>query len=234
MNKRLIISGATRGIGKAIAQKFASGGFDIAFCSRTPSDVSAFENHLKEKYNVRAAGFVADLSIPAKAKQFGLDALGFLGGCDVLVNNTGIYMPGSIEFESDETFTLQMAVNLGSAYFLTKVIIPELKKGSRPHLFNMCSIASITAYPNGASYCISKFALLGFTRVLREELKHNGVAVTAVMPGATLTESWGETEEPSTRFIRPADIAESIWSALQINEHSVVEDLVIRPLAGDI
>lgn len=234
MNKRLIISGATRGIGKAIAEKFASQGFALAFCSRTATDVAEAEKHFGLTYGIPVKGFVTDMREVAEVKKFGTAALEFLGGCDVLINNAGIFKPGSIEHESDETFDEQMALNLGAAYHLSKVVIPRLKQGQRPHLFNMCSIASIKAYPNGASYCISKFAVLGLTRVLREELKSAGVCVTAVMPGATLTESWGDVSEPATRFMRPSDIAEAIWTAYSVNEHTNIEDLVMRPLAGDI
>ena len=99
---------------------------------------------------------------------------------------------------------------------------------------NMCSIASLKAYPDGASYCISKYALLGMTRVLREELKKDKIPVTAVMPGATLTESWGDTTLPQSRFIKPENIASMMYAAWEINEHSVTEDLIIRPLEGDI
>jgi short-subunit dehydrogenase len=234
MTQRLIITGATKGIGKSMVLKFAHVGFDIAFCSRTAFDITQVEQELKTDYGIKVKGWVADLSKKEEVKQFAESAIQFLGGIDVLINNTGVFMPGSIETESDATFELQMATNLNSAYYLSKALIPELKKGNRPHLFNMCSIASVVAYPNGASYCISKFALLGLTKVLREELKTAGVAVTAVLPGATLTESWGETEEPLTRFIRPDDIASSVWNAYLINEQCVIEELVLRPLAGDI
>lgn len=234
MSHKLIITGATKGIGKAIAIKFAAAGFDLAFCSRTAADVAKMEMDLRSEYGIKAKGWVADLAIKDQLRQFALEAQDFLGGCDVLINNTGVFIPGSIELESDETFESQMAINLHSAYYMSKALIPALKKGYRPHLFNMCSIASIVAYPNGASYCVSKFALLGLTKVLRQELMEHGVAVTAVMPGATLTESWGETAEPTSRFIRPSDVADSVWNAYAVNENCVIEELVLRPLAGDI
>lgn len=234
MSGKLIITGATKGIGKKTAEIFASHGFAIAFCSRNPDEVSKFESYLKQTYQINCKGFVCDVSDKAQIEVFGKAALSFLNGCDVLINNAGIFKPGSIENEEAGVFEYQMAVNLNSAYYLTKVVIPSLKMGERPHVFNMCSIASIKAYPNGGSYCISKFALLGLTRVLRVELMPFKIAVTAVMPGATLTESWGETDLPQSRFIKPGDIASAIWGAYSINEHTVVEDLVMRPLDGDI
>ncbi len=231
---KVIITGATRGIGKAIAIKFAQQGASIAFCGRHADSVRMFEDYLKNTYNAAVFGYLADVADKQQARQFAHDAQITLNGCDILINNAGMYMPGSIELESDGVFENQMAVNLNSAYYMSQALIPALKKGTRPHIFNMCSIASLVAYPNGSSYCISKFALLGLTKILREELKPAGVAVTAVMPGATLTESWGDTDLPESRFILPENIADSIWNAWMINENTVVEEMVLRPIAGDI
>jgi short-subunit dehydrogenase len=98
----------------------------------------------------------------------------------------------------------------------------------------MCSIASIKAYPNGGSYAISKFALLGFSKVLREELKEFNIRVTAVLPGATRTASWDGVDLPEDRFMRAEDVAETVFSAYSISERSVVEEIIIRPQLGDI
>jgi short-subunit dehydrogenase len=102
------------------------------------------------------------------------------------------------------------------------------------YIFNMCSIASIMAYPNGGSYSISKFALLGMTKVLREELKPHGIRVTAIMPGATLTASWEGVDLPAERFMKPEDVAETIYTAYALSKQSVVEEILIRPQLGDL
>jgi short-subunit dehydrogenase len=112
--------------------------------------------------------------------------------------------------------------------------VPTMKTIHKGHVFNMCSIASIKAYPNGGSYAISKFALLGFSKVLREELKEYGVRVTAVLPGATRTASWDGIDLPEDRFMRAEDVAETVFSAYSISERSVVEEIIIRPQLGDI
>jgi len=95
-------------------------------------------------------------------------------------------------------------------------------------------VPSIKAYPNGGSYAISKFALLGFSKVLREELKPAGIRVTAILPGATKTASWEGTDLPDSRFMKPEDVAEAVFSAWSLSPHSVVEELLIRPQLGDI
>jgi short-subunit dehydrogenase len=98
----------------------------------------------------------------------------------------------------------------------------------------MCSIASIKAYPNGGSYAISKFALLGFSKCLREELKSFNIRVTAIMPGATLTASWEGVDLPEERFMRVEDVADTIYGAYSLSGRSVVEEIIIRPQLGDL
>jgi hypothetical protein len=98
----------------------------------------------------------------------------------------------------------------------------------------MCSIASIKAYPNGGSYAISKFALLGLSKVLREELKPFGIKVTAILPGATKTASWDGVDLPDDRFMMAEDIAETVFAAYSLSSRSVVEEILIRPQLGDI
>jgi NADP-dependent 3-hydroxy acid dehydrogenase YdfG len=107
----------------------------------------------------------------------------------------------------------------------------ERKKG---HIFNLCSTASITAYTNGGAYCVSKFALYGMTKVLREELKPHGIRVTAILPGATLTASWEGVDLPPERFIQATDVAKMIWSAYNLSPGAVIEEILMRPQLGDI
>jgi NAD(P)-dependent dehydrogenase (short-subunit alcohol dehydrogenase family) len=235
VNKSIIITGATRGIGLAILRKFLSAGFDAAFCGTKPEKVSAVTNSLREEFpDASIAGFAACLENRAEAIEISQKALAFLGGCTVLVNNAGTFMPGSVLNEEDGIFEKLWLVNVSSAYHVSRTVIPQMSNQNRSHVFNMCSIASIAAYPNGGSYCISKFALLGLNKLLREELKPRGICVTAVMPGATLTDSWAGSGLPDERFVLPQNVAEMMFSAWSCNTNACTEDLLIRPLQGDI
>jgi short-subunit dehydrogenase len=98
----------------------------------------------------------------------------------------------------------------------------------------MCSIASIMAYPNGGSYTISKFALLGFSKCLREEMKTKGIKVTAILPGATWSDSWRGADFPEKRLMEAIDIAKAVWSCYNMSDSAVVEELLIRPQLGDL
>jgi short-subunit dehydrogenase len=127
-----------------------------------------------------------------------------------------------------------MNANMYSAYYMTRSLVPKMKANKSGHIFNMCSIASFKAYANGGSYAISKFAMLGFSKCLREELKADGIRVTAVMPGATKTASWDGVDLPESRFMPVEDVADSIYSAWSLSTRSVVEEIVIRPQLGDL
>jgi len=143
-------------------------------------------------------------------------------------------VPGSIATEPDGTLESMIHANLYSAYYTTRGLVQEMMKRKSGHIFNLCSIASIKAYANGGSYAISKFALLGFSKCLREELKEFGVRVTAILPGATLTSSWEGFDQPEERFMKVEDVAETIYSAYALSGRSVVEEVIIRPQLGDI
>ena len=127
-----------------------------------------------------------------------------------------------------------MQTNLHSAYHLTRALLPSLVKARSGHIFNMCSVASIKTYPNGSLYSISKFAVLGFSRSLRDELKEKNVRVTSVLPGATYTDSWEGIDLPEDRFMKPEDIADSIWDIYKLSDRTVVEEIILRPQSGDI
>lgn len=233
MNKLLVVTGGTKGIGRAIIDRFAAAGFDGATCSRNQSDLKQLKNDL-EKKNVTAFVKQADMSVREQTLDFAQFVSGLNRPVDVLINNAGYFISGSILNEKEGALESMIASNLYSAYYTTRGMASNMVKNGGGHIFNICSIASIQAYPNGGSYAISKFALLGFSKVLREELKNSGVRVTAILPGATRTASWEGTNLPDHRFIRVEDVAETIFSAYSLSGQSVVEELIIRPQLGDI
>lgn len=234
MAKFLVVTGGSKGIGRAILEKFAAAGFDVCTCSRTRADLDKLSGEIASKYGVKVHYFVADMSDKQQVKAFTEFVTSLGKPVDVLVNNSGYFLPGQIIDEPEGTLESMINNNVYSAYYTTRGILPAMKRAKNGHVFNMCSIASIKAYPNGGSYSISKFALLGFSKVLREELKEFGVRVTAVLPGATLTASWAGTTHPDERFMSPEDVAEAVWSAYSLSPRSVIEELLIRPQLGDI
>ncbi|MBI3234865.1 MAG: SDR family oxidoreductase [Bacteroidetes bacterium] len=235
MKQHIVVTGATKGIGLAIVKSFAKQGFNIAFCSRNENDLVQLANELSKQYpNQQFIYKVCDVSKQQELKAFSEYIQSSFGTVDVLVNNAGVFIPGQLADEDEGVFETQMQTNLNSAYYLTRYMLPLMYSTEKPHIFNICSTASFVPYVNGGSYCISKFALLGFSKVLRQQLMPKGVRVTAVMPGATLTESWSGTTLPEDRFIATEDVASQILGIYQLPKTTVIEELVIRPMLGDI
>jgi short-subunit dehydrogenase len=231
MDKSIVISGGSQGIGKALVKKFLQEGFQVFTCSRSQEKLNALT---QEYNNPRLHTFAADLSDKKQVQAFSTWVLNKTTSIEILVNNTGVFLPGQIQNEEDGVLEKQIETNLYSAYHLTRALLPTFQARKSGHIFNICSTASITAYTLGGSYCISKFALLGMTKVLREETKTQGIRVTAILPGATLTPSWDGVELPADRFIPADDIAATIWAAYQMNPSTVLEEILIRPQLGDI
>lgn len=233
MNKKIVVTGATKGIGRAIADKFATAGWDVAICARSKDDLEAFSSsHAQRSASLITA--VVDVSKKEDVKEFAEMVNRDFGAVDIVINNAGIFIPGQVINEEDGTLEKLIETNLYSAYHLTRALLPGMLKKKSGHIFNLCSVASIQAYPNGGSYSISKFALLGFSKALREELKEHSIKVTALIAGATLTNSWKGTDLPDSRFMKSEDVAQSVWDVYHLSESTVVEEILLRPLLGDI
>ena len=231
----VVITGASKGIGKAIALRFLQEGHNIAICSRSIESLNAFHKEAKKiQPNAQIITSVCDISISSDIEKFATECISSFGSIDVLVNNGGIFMPGKITEEENGILEKTIETNLYSAYRITRLLIPHMGSSKKSHIFNICSIASIKAYPNGGSYSISKFAMLGFSKVLREELKPKGIKVTALIPGATWTDSWSGVDLPHDRLMDVEDIANTVWAAYNLGPSAVVEEIIIRPALGDL
>ena len=230
----VVITGASQGIGYAVAESFAKGGYDLLLCSKTATHLEAATKQLKSKYtNISIQSTQANLANSDECEKFGKWCLSF-GTPSILVNNAGYFLPGNLMEEEKNVLESQMATNLYSAYYTSRAIVPAMIHAGTGHIFNICSIASLQAYTHGGSYSISKFALDGFSKNLREELKHKGIKVTSVYPGATYTNSWAGSGVAPSRLMEASDIATMIFAATQLSNQAVVEDIVMRPQLGDL
>ncbi len=235
MSKRAIITGGSKGIGKAIVEKFVSRGYDIAFCSRSEKDLQALKTNLSDAYPDRELMVSpCDASDGDQIKSWCEEIKSRWDRFDILVNNAGYFLPGSVLKEPEQHLLSQIELNLYSAYRFTRELIALIEKNGSGHIFNMCSIASQKAYPSGGAYTISKFALYGFSQCLREELKPTNIKVTAVLPGATWSDSWQGSGFDESDMISAKDVADLIYSCSQLSKQAVVEEIRIRPQGGDL
>ena len=229
----IVITGASKGIGKAIATVFAANGHNLFLCSRNEVALYKTMEELQTQFGaieIKATAF--DLSKQAAAFGKWVNDLGI--NVDVLVNNAGMFEPGSVHNEAEGLLENQIETNLYSAYHLTRTLLPGMMQLKRGHIFNICSIASLQAYKNGGAYSISKFAMDGFSKNLRDELKAYGIKVTAIYPGAVLTDAWGNFDNSDNRIMEAADIAKMLYSCTQLSAGACVEEIVMRPQLGDL
>ena len=235
MNIKAVITGATKGIGRAIAEALATEGYDLAVCSRHEADLQALQEDFADRFPHSEVLIKAvDVSQKKEITEFAQFVVNQWNRVDVLVNNAGVFIPGSIKNEAEDALETMLQVNLMSAYNLTRALLPTMEARKRGYIFNLCSAASIRAYTNGGSYSISKFALLGFSKNLREELKETGIKVTSILPGATWSDSWAGFEAPESRLMQARDIAEVVVSALRMSASAVIEEILMRPQLGDL
>lgn len=230
----VIITGGSRGIGKATALKFAAAGHHLILCSKSKEHLVKAQTEISSQFpTIQIDIFEADLSQKTETENFAKFCIA-IGSPDVLINNAGIYKPGNCYNEEDQQMEQMMDINFYSAYHLTRALLPSMIEKNSGHIFNLCSIASLQAYEGGGSYSVSKFALNGFSQNLRHELKNYGIKVTAVFPGAVYTDTWGNYDNSSKRIMEANDIAEMIFSATQLSKQAVVEEILIRPQLGDL
>lgn len=225
----IVVTGGTKGIGRAIIEKFWKEGWNIITCSRTEKSLQELSSTFN---NERIQTHATDLSKKDERNAF----CNYLRNenIDILVNNTGMYIPGTIHEEEDGVLNQMIETNLYSAYDVSRAIIPQFKTKQKGHIFTICSTASVMPYINGGSYCISKFALYGMNKVLREEMKDHNVKVTSILPGVTKTSSWDGVDLEDGQFMPPNDVAETIWSCYNMANKTVIEEIIMRPQLGDL
>jgi short-subunit dehydrogenase len=232
---KIVITGASRGLGFSMAEAFASEGHDLYLTSLNQVKLyHALESLMGRYPNLVIKALPFDLGTRQGALDFGNWVLSMGVEPDILINNAGNFQPGKVIDEPDGQLEDMLQVNLLSAYHITRILLPPMIKRRSGHIFNISSIAALQAYPDGGSYSISKFALTGFSKNLREELKPYSIKVTCVYPGAVYTDSWAGSGVKPDRIMKPSDIADTILQISKLSPQAVVEELVIRPLAGDL
>jgi 3-oxoacyl-[acyl-carrier protein] reductase len=230
-----VVTGATRGIGKAIARELVAAGYHVAIGARNKQELDEVVLELSAVNSaVHVIGISADFSREAGIRHFAETVQEHFEAVDVLVNNAGTFVPASLLNENDDAHELQWKMHVLAPYLLCRAFGRGMRDRRSGHIFSICSIAALHPVVGAGSYTVTKTALLGLSRVLREELMPHQVKVTAIIPGSTLTSSWDGTDIPPERFISPDDIASAVMSCLRMSPGANVDELVIRPVEGQI
>ncbi len=231
----VLITGASKGMGRAIALNMAANGHHLALCARALKELKELKNRIQMDHPLQQVYISqVDCSKKADVQAFADSALKELGQIDVLVNNVGVFFPSFILDEDDEKLDEHMSINVYAGYYLYKKLAPFMKQRLKGHIFNICSIASTETIANAGSYCVTKAAMLSLNNIMRQEMRKHGVKVTAILPGSTLTHSWEGTTISPDEFIQPADVALAIEQTMKMSIGANVEQIVLKPIHGQI
>jgi NAD(P)-dependent dehydrogenase (short-subunit alcohol dehydrogenase family) len=228
---RILVTGAGRGIGRAIALRFAGEGARIALAARTSAEIEAVAREV-DAAGGRARAVPMDVADLASVERGVHDALEFTEGVlDVLVNNAGVFTVVPFAEMSPATWYRLLAVNLNGPFHVTLLALKGLEQSPRAHLVNVSSLAGKQPFAGSSAYCASKYGLRGFSDVLRLELAPRGIRVTTVYPGATDTSIFDDVPGTWDRSAmdRPEDVAEVVWRAVSSPPESDVADLEVPP-----
>ena len=226
---KAVITGATRGIGRAISVKLWENGYDLILVARNLTELEKLRDELFMTGRTVLI-YAVDCSIKQEVYNFLNAAESDFGYADVLVNNVGAFLPGSLLDEEDESFEKQQEINVNAGYYMSKFFGKKMRSKQHGHIFNICSVASKAPVENGGSYSVTKAAMLSLNYVLRQELAPHNVKVTAFLPGSTKTSSWEGTKIPDEKFVQPEDIAETLYTILNLSKGVNVDEVLITPL----
>lgn len=216
-DKVAIITGATRGIGRAIALRFAQEGCDIAFCGRSRNEnMIAVEEELNS-LGVKAKGYVADVAKLDSAQQFVAEVLKDFGHLDILINNAGITDDAAIKRMTEEQWDRVIETDLKSVFCMTKAVQPSMWKQGSGSIVNISSVVGIGGNVNQANYAAAKAGIIGFTKTAVKEMGARNIRINVVAPGFIATEMTGDVPEqlktywqtriPLRRPGRPEEVA---------------------------
>ena len=228
--KAAVVTGSTKGIGRAIAEALARGGADVCVSARNSGEVERAVGELNELGGGRVTGAVCDVRDYEEVRAMFAHATDEFGGVDVLVNNAGVGHFGRVEEMLPETFRAVLETNLFGVFHCCREAIPLMKRRGGGYIINVSSLAGANAHPRMAAYNASKFGLNGFSEALMQEVRHDGIKVSYVMPGSVNTAFGGDEPDESKAWqLQPEDVARVVLDLLRHDERSLPSRVEIRP-----
>jgi NAD(P)-dependent dehydrogenase (short-subunit alcohol dehydrogenase family) len=226
--KIALVTGGSKGIGRGIAEVLIDQGVHVCISARHQSEIDSAVNQLSSKG--KAAGFVCDVREHNQVKALIDFTVEELGGLDILINNAGIGVFETVAETSPEDFRAVLETNLFGVFYCCHEAIPRMKQRGGGYIINISSLAGANPHPRMAAYNASKFGLNGFSEALMQEVRHDGIKVSYIMPGSVNTEFGGDTPTDEKSWqLTPADIARVVIDLLHHDERSLPSRVEIRP-----
>ena len=230
-NSVAVVTGGTKGIGRAIAHALVAAGVNVSISARHESEIKNAVSELNELDRGRCVGFVCDVRDEAQVKSFFASTVDALGGVDILVNNAGIGLfDETVESTSGADFRAVIETNLCGVFYCCHEAIPLMKQRGGGYIINISSLAGTNAHPRMAAYNASKFGLNGFSEALLQEVRHDNIKVSYIMPGSVNTEFGGDQPSPEKSWqLQPEDIAQVVMDLLSHPARTLPSRVEIRP-----
>jgi 3-oxoacyl-[acyl-carrier protein] reductase len=224
-----LVTGGSRGIGRAIAFRLAEMGASVAICGRDAKALAATTADLK----TRTAGVfsqVADVTRSAEVISLVEAAQQALGSISILVNNAGIGGFGPVQEKSEEDWDQVLDTNLKSLFLVSRAVVPSMIRRGGGDIVNIASLAGRNTFAGGGLYCASKWGVYGLSGCMAEDLRENGIRVSVVSPGSVATEFGGRGPKDSTKVLRAEDVAHAVAMIVTQGPQSFVSEVQLRPL----
>lgn len=228
--KRAIVTGGTRGIGRAIAQMLLKNGADVAVCGRVESDVAKAVSELAYETGGRVFGAACDVTNRKAIRKFFEYTDDHLTSLNILVNNAGIGIFQSVADMSEEAWQSTIETNLSAAFYFSRLAVERFRKSGGGYVVNIGSLAGRNAFAGGAAYNASKFGLIGFGEAMLLDHRMENVRVTTILPGSVATEfGRGVGKAGADWKIQPEDIAEVVRMVVSMPARTMVSCVEMRP-----
>ncbi|PTX59865.1 NADP-dependent 3-hydroxy acid dehydrogenase YdfG [Melghirimyces profundicolus] len=219
--KTAIVTGASKGLGAAVARRFAEGGAKVAIGARSGDKLEA----LAKEYPGHILPVPCDITQADQVKELVDRSVDRFGRLDILVNNAGVGRFDPVRDLSVEDWDRMMDVNLRGAFLASKYAIPHLVK-TKGHIVNVSSVAGTVTFPGGGGYCASKFGMMALADVLTQELKKDEVKVNTICPGSIQTEFF---ENPKSYALTAEQVTQAIWNMVTAPEGVIYNQVILRP-----